>query len=149
MADELSSMRATVIEKSINIEWLANAIISQHYFGRVKIAFVSEVLYDEYCSFALKRRVLLKICPELRGNFEKDLGRINTIRNYFAHCGQQIIEGPDPSGPTRIPDPKNFAKSIDFAGLYKEFCALEKPIVEQLFAVYKGKGGLADGPSVP
>jgi len=141
MAENLTQMRAAVIEKSINIEWLMNATISQHYFGQVKISFLSEFLYDEYCSFALKRRVLLKVCPELKGRFESDLGRINTIRNYFAHCGQQIVEGADPNGPARAPDPKDFTKAIDFAALYKEFGELEKAVLDQLFATFKGKGG--------
>src|SRR5215204_2008170 len=59
---DISTIRSAVIEKSINLEWMMNAIISQHYFGAVKKSFILEVLYDEYCSFALKRRILMKIC---------------------------------------------------------------------------------------
>lgn len=53
--DEISKCRAEVIERFINIEWIINAIISQHYLKRVVVSFILEVLYDEYFSFALKR----------------------------------------------------------------------------------------------
>ena len=54
----LSQMRSEVIEKFINLEMIINAIISQHYFRKVYMPFFFEVLYDEYCSFGLKRRIL-------------------------------------------------------------------------------------------
>ncbi len=56
--DKLSKYRADVIERFINVEWIINAIICQHYFKRVSMPFLLEVLYDEYFSFALKRRIL-------------------------------------------------------------------------------------------
>jgi hypothetical protein len=142
MADTLSLLRAEVIEKSINVEWLLHAIISQHYFGQVRIKFVSEVLYDEYCSFALKRRVVLKICPELQGKAENQLNRLNTIRNYFAHVGQPIVDGPDSKGPSRIPDPRDFSASVDFEELHKEFNKIEGPLVKALAEAFQQKGGV-------
>ena len=45
-------------ERFINIETMINAIISQHYFKKVPLNFYLEVLYDEYFSFALRRRIL-------------------------------------------------------------------------------------------
>src|SRR5258707_9251784 len=110
---DLTKLRSEVIEKSIAIEWVINSIISQHYLGKPRIDFVSEVLYDEYFTFALKRRILLKICPDLRGDFENKLNRANTIRNYFAHVGSpSLIEGSDPNGPARTPDPRDFSRSV-------------------------------------
>ena len=93
MTSDISQLRAEVIEKAINVEWLIHAIISQHFFNAVKLEFVSMVLYDEYCSFALKRRILLKICPKLEGDIEQKINRLASIRNYFAHIGQGFIEG--------------------------------------------------------
>jgi hypothetical protein len=142
MANKTSLLRAEVIEKSINVEWLLHAIISQHYFGQVRINFVSELLYDEYCSFALKRRVVLKICPELKGSVENQLNRLNSIRNYFAHVGQPMIEGPNSKGASRVPDPRDFANSVDFEGLHKEFNNIEGPLVKALVNAYQEKGGV-------
>ena len=139
--EEISLLRAEVIDKSINIEWLINSIISQHFFGKPRIDFVSLVLYDEYCSFALKRRVLIKIKPELAGKTEHAINRLNTIRNYFAHVGQGFIDGPDPNGPSRVPDPRDFSKSVDFAAMSTEFNALEAGLNNQLFSLFKEMGG--------
>lgn len=123
MPDDISLLRSDVIEKTINIEWMIHAIISQHFFGAVKLDFVSTVLYDEYCSFSLKRRILLKICPELAGNCENKINRLNTIRNYFAHVGQGFIDGPDPNGESRVPDPTKFCQGRRFSiaahGIYR------------------------------
>ena len=143
MTDEVSALRAEVIEKTISVEWLIHAIISQHYFGQVRIGFVSEVLYDEYCSFALKRRIVLKVCPTLQGETEQQLNRLNTIRNFFAHVGQSVVDGPDPNGPPRIPSPRDFSKAVDFSALYKEFLSIEGPLVKALFAAYEQKGGVS------
>jgi hypothetical protein len=141
MTNEISQMRSEVIEKAINIEWMINSIICQKYFGYQRIDFISELLYDEYCQFALKRRVLLKICSELTKEFENNLNRLNTIRNYFAHVGPEVIDGPILQGPTRVPDPRDFSKSVDFANLHKEFLELERAISTTLFETFKAKGG--------
>lgn len=144
MPADISRLRSEVIEKSINIEWLIGAVISQHFFGKVIQQFFFDVLYDEYFSFALKRRILLKIRRDLSGEFENALNRLNTIRNYFAHCGQEFVEGPDPkTGTARVPDPRRTDRSLDFEQLYKEFCELEPKTNERLFAVFKEMGGQA------
>ena len=71
--DKLSKYRSEVIEKSINIEWIINAIISQHYLKRVILPFVLEVLYDEYFSFALRRNILKKIIKDIDSQKVEDL----------------------------------------------------------------------------
>jgi len=62
--NNISKYRSEVIERAINIEWIMSAIICQHYFKKVIMPFLLEVLYDEYFSFALKRRILEKIVKD-------------------------------------------------------------------------------------
>ena len=138
---DISDTRALVIEKFIKIEWLVNVIISQHYLGRSDKQFMLEFLYDEYCSFGLKRRVLIKISPALKGKVENDLNRLNTIRNYFAHVGIEIFSPSVPSGPGRVPDPRDHSRSVDFDELHKEFLELERPVVIALANHFQSIGG--------
>jgi hypothetical protein len=138
---EISSMRAEVIEQFINIEWLINAIICQHYIGHPHKEFTLEFLYDEYCSFALKRGVLFKIAPQLKRDIGKHLYRLNTIRNYFAHVGKEIFDASQTGKPGRIPDPRDHKKSVDFAELRDEFLTLARPVVLALANHYQAIGG--------
>jgi hypothetical protein len=130
-----------VIERFINIEWIINAIICQHYFRRLFLPFVLEVLYDEYFSFALKRRILQKIVENLDERKLQDLNRANTIRNYFAHCNQQIVEGPNLSAEGKVIDPRKIDQAIDFEKLHSEFVALAGGVEEYLMSIFKQKGG--------
>jgi hypothetical protein len=142
--ESISKLRSEVIERTINIEWIMNAIISQHYFGKVLLPFVLEFLYDESCTFALKRRVLEKIAPDLEKQKLEKLNRINTIRNYFAHCNQVLIEGSNPTSPSaisKVVDPRKLDKAIDFEKLYTEFMGIVGPVEEHLAEIYKAKGG--------
>ncbi len=86
-SEEISKLRADVIENFIGLEALVDCIIGVHYLGKLSLAFYHEVLYDEYFSFGLKVRVLEKILsPEKEKtaaiHFEK-LRRANNIRNLF------------------------------------------------------------------
>jgi len=124
----LMKLRGLVIEQMINLETIISAIICQHYFNRVRKDFLLDMLYDEYFSFALKRRIFEKIIKKTPSDFNKqhldDLGRLNTIRNYFAHCGLEIISPPTaPSADRkrRFPDPRAIDKELDFESLYAEF----------------------------
>ena len=138
---KISEYRSEVIEKFINIECLMNAIISQHYFKRVVLPFFLEVLYDEYFSFALRRRVLGKIV-KIDAKIIENLNRLNTIRNYFAHCNQEIFEISDKDKKYgKIVDPRNTTKGIDFESLYVEFNTKEKDVAGYLFELYKSLGG--------
>ena len=144
--ETLSKYRAEVIERFINIEWIINAIISQHYFKRVILPFLLEVLYDEYFSFALKRRVLEKIIKNIDSKKVQDLNRLNTIRNYFAHCNQEIFEGPgkpDKIQRGKVIDPRDIKKEIDFESLYSEFMQKVTGVEEYLFKLYQDLGGIA------
>jgi hypothetical protein len=141
---ELSQARAEVIEKFINLEWLINAIISQHYFGKVIRPFVLEVLYDQFCSFGLRRRIVEKIVRDIDAKQIDSLNRLSNIRNYFAHVGPEIFSGPDVPGKGQsgvVPDPRKLDKPVDFTGLYEEFQKLEPGVAEYLFEVYQRLGG--------
>jgi hypothetical protein len=143
--ESISKYRSEVIERTINIEWILNSIISQHYFRKVVLPFVLEFLYDEYCSFALKRRVLEKIVPDIDKQKLQELNRVNTIRNYFAHCNQVLIDGPDPTNPAataKVVDPRKLDKGVDFEKLHEEFIGIAGQVEEYLAKVYVAKGGV-------
>jgi len=140
----LSQARGEVIEKFINLETLINAIISQHYFGKLIQPFFLEVLYDEYCTFGLKRRILTKIVPNIdKGQVDK-LNRLNTIRNYFAHAGPEIFSGagvPNKGQVGVVPDPRKLDRPIDFARLHEEFQEIEPGVAKYLFKLFQELGG--------
>ena len=140
----LSEYRSEVIKKFINCEMIINVIITQHYFKKVMKPFLLEVLYDEYFSFGLKRRILEKIIPNLNNAKIQELNRLNTIRNYFAHCNQEFFEGPEKPKPETkgiVPDPKNVEKGIDFEELYTEFIQKEPEINKYLVKIFTDLGG--------
>lgn len=140
----LSQMRAEVIEKFINLETIINAIISQHYFGKVHKPFFLEVLYDQHCTFGLKRSILEKIIPNLHKTQLQNLHRLSHLRNYFAHTGPEIFEREEilsKGQPGIVPDPRKLDKAIDYSQLYEEFQKLEPAVAEYLFKLYQELGG--------
>lgn len=142
MNKKISEYRSEIIEKFINIEWLINAIICQHYLKKVVYAFLFEVLYDINCSFALKRNILEKIAPK----FSKlaDLNRLNNIRNLFAHCNQQVFEynqKPELWEQGKVLNPKNIEKELNFKELYNEFTQKEGEITKDLAKLFISLGG--------
>lgn len=142
--NNISKYRSEVIEKAINIEWIMSAIICQHYFKKTILPFLLEVLYDEYFSFALKRRILEKIVKDFNKKKLQDLNRLNTIRNYFAHCNQQIFEGsgiPTENERGKVVDPRNLDKAIDFEKLYGEFMNIAAELERYLAGIFIKIGG--------
>lgn len=146
MKSNISEYRSEVIEKFINIETLINAIICHHYFHRVIMSFFLEVLYDEHFNFSLRRNIFEKILKKL-GKYEnnkiQNLHKLNKIRNYFAHCNQEIFRL-DKSGTVKnsgVPDPRKIENYIDFKEKYKEFIQLEPEMSIYLGKVYKEMGG--------
>lgn len=141
--NELSKWRAEVIERAINVEWLINAIICQNYLKKTFKNFLLEVLYDEYFSFALKRRILEKILRQIDNENNKpkidQLNRINIIRNYFAHCNQQFFEIGDDIG--KVPDPRKTNRAINFKILYEEFMSIVGDVELWLSKIFKSIGG--------
>ena len=121
-SEEISKLRADVIQNFIGLEALVDCIIAVHYLGRLSLAFYHEVLYDEYFSFGLKVRVLEKVLsPEGKTaaiHIEK-LRRANNIRNVFAHCGLTRYESK--TGQSYVPNPRKPDEGLDFRALYAEF----------------------------
>jgi len=142
--DKLSEYRSEVIERFINIETIIDAIICQHYFKKMSINFYLEVLYDEYFTFGLKRRILEKIVKNIDSQKVRDLNRLNTIRNYFAHYNQEIIKGTDKTQKGKIIDPRNVEKEINFESLYVDFMQKAGGVEEYLFSLYEHIGGIAE-----
>lgn len=146
---KIIKQRGEIINKFINIEWIINAIISQWYIKKVEKEFVLEVLYDEYFSFSLKRRIIEKIFTERCNSKLKpklkymldSLNRLNSIRNYFAHCTETmtLIN----SDGEYIPDPKNHNKPLNFQSLYDEFMKKEKEVSEYFYDLFISIGGKA------
>ncbi len=140
--DKLSKYRADVIESFINIETIINAIICQRYFKKVTVDFYFEVLYDEYFSFGLKRRILEKIFKDIDSQKLQDLNRLNTIRNYFAHYNQESFEASDKEKKEgKVIDPRNIKSEIDFERLYAEFKSKEGGVEEYLATLHQALGG--------
>jgi len=133
MNESVPILRSKVIESFINLECLVNAIITQHYFKRGYLPFLLEVLYDENCSFALKRNVLLKIVKDFDENIKNDLYRLNTIRNIFAHCGPEISPINESGG--RVPNPRKLEEEINFLKLHDEFMQKESKVIGYLFNI--------------
>ncbi len=138
---KLLEYRGTVIEKSVNIETILSALISLHYFKCLLTNFVLEVLYDEYFSFALKRRIIEKVIPNLDKHMIDDLNRLSTIRNYFAHCGIEFVRKEERDVGGRIYDPRDIKKEIDFEALFKEFIEKEPKVTKYFFDIYREMGG--------
>jgi len=87
---------------------------------------------------------LEKIVPDLDKKKIQNLNRLNTIRNYFAHTGQQIFKGPVPPSEGQVgivPDPRKLDKAIDYTQLYEEFQRMEPAVAEYLFKLYQKLGG--------
>jgi hypothetical protein len=60
----IQQKRGEVIERTINVEMIVDAIICQNCFKHIFAPFLFEVLNDEYVSFGLKIRILEKILPD-------------------------------------------------------------------------------------
>ena len=141
MDKQISEYRSEVIEKSINIEWLINMIISQYYFGKGKKSFIFQFLYDVNCTSSLKRNVLQKIAPEFNGI--ETLNRLSSIRNLFAHCNQEVFDGDNEiKGEIgKVLDPRNTANELDFKSLYQEFIDKSGGLEIELGKLYESLGG--------
>ena len=135
-SNELKNARAKVIEGFIDIEYIIKMIIAQNYFTIVPPKFYFEVLYDEYFSFALSRRILEKIIEE-KELIEK-LNRLNNIRNVFSHTSPFFREGEK----KYAPDPRDTDKDINYKKLYDEFREKAPLVKERLIELLKEKDNI-------
>lgn len=140
MSEEtLRSYRNEIIERCISLELLMSGIISYHYFGKISMSFLLEVLYDENCSFGFKRKIVEKIVPNLDRSRINNLNRIGSIRNYFAHYHPNIIH-PETGDKVAV-DTRHLYRIIDFETLYKEFQRLYPPVSEYLTGILEKISG--------
>jgi len=139
MDEIIRRKRSEVIETAINIEWLIGIIICQHYLHKIDSHFLFEVMYDEYFTMGLKRKILEKIVDKESINIEK-LNRLIRIRNNFAHCGPEITKF-TPQEITFIPDPRNPEKHINFDAEHQEFVIIAKELKLSLMNIFLSKGG--------
>lgn len=137
--DALKEHRGFVLERSVNLEWLINATISQHFFGQVRWDFISTVLYDEYFSFGLKCSVLEKILGDGAKRTVDDLRHLGKIRNHFAHRGPHVST---PSNPTAFaPDPRAVEKPLNFEQLFQDFRDLYPKVEKAIIESFVARGG--------
>lgn len=146
----LTKYRGEVIKRFINIEAIVNLIIAQRYFRKPPGSFILEVLFDEYFSFGLKRRILEKILKKVVANLDnkkiQDLGRLSNIRNTFAHSGIEFIKDSEKAKPGItgiVPDRKTgtLEKPIDFQKQYEEFIEKYREVEKYLRKIYRDLGG--------
>ena len=124
-----------------------NAVISQYYFKMVRLDFLTQVLCDEYFNFALRRNLLKKICPSFGGKVFETLGRLNTIRNLFAHCNLEMFKGPEKPNSNSVGtifNPRNPREELDFKLMHQEFIEKEKAVLQFLIEQYQERGGVLD-----
>lgn len=126
----LRSYRNEVIESSIGPELIMSIIISYHYFDKINMPFLLEVLYDQNCSFAFKRKIVEKIVTDIDNSMMNKLNRIGSIRNYYAHCHPNIIH--PLTGDKVAVDTRHQYRTIDFESLYEEFQRLYPTVKEYL-----------------
>lgn len=138
---QILKFRGEVIELFANIENMIGIIISFHYFKMLNKLFLLEVLYDDNCSFSLKRNILFKIVPDFDDDVRNCLYRMNSIRNIFAHCGLKLMGGPTPDSMIEFfPDPRNPQKNLDFKALRDEFITLLPKVNNYLLKLLEGHG---------
>lgn len=138
---DLAKWRAHVIERSINLEWIVSATISQHYFGAVPLSFLNEVLFDEQFHFGLKCNVLAKVLEPSARQLIDNLRRLGNIRNTFAHCGPHLASPAHPEGFAQ--HPKRLGVPLDFGALFEEFKRLSPRVEQELLSAFRSKGGVA------
>ena len=95
---EVSFLRGIVITKSVDIELLIGALITNYFVLSDKQSkFSNMVLSDPYFSLGLKINILKKILNEIGltsyDGFKKDLEKIQRLRNRLAHSGMFGFDG--------------------------------------------------------
>jgi hypothetical protein len=139
--DQIRAYRGEVIELFSELETIIASIISQHYFGKFHTDFVLNVLYDDQCSFGLKRNILKKIVPDLDDKIRQKLDRLNRTRNIFAHCTLELVKGSSPqSDASFFPNPGKPKESIDFKVLRDSFVTDFPAVNKYLLDILEKKG---------
>jgi len=133
---EVSFLRGVVITKSVDIELLIGALITNYFVLSDKHSKFSEmVLSDPYFSFGLKINILKKILNKIEWNpyngFKDDLDKIQRLRNRFAHSGMFGFDG------NLIYDKGEKPMEIKKAKeMYGEFIPLWAKVIEELNKIF-------------
>jgi len=133
---EVSFLRGIVITKSVDIELLIGALITNYFVLSDKHSKFSEVvLSDPYFSFGLKINILKKILNKINwisyNGFKEDLDKIQRLRNRFAHSGMFGFDGDLIYDKGEKPMEIKKAKEM-----YDEFIPLWANVMEELDKVF-------------
>src|SRR3989344_1594030 len=95
---DISVMRGLVMTEAVNIEAHMGVIITSHFAISNKHSdFSTMVLEDPYFSFGLKVNILKKIIKKIKWEtyreFNKEIYRVEELRNIFAHSIMYGFEG--------------------------------------------------------
>lgn len=143
----ITKVRGQVVEDFVQIETLITTIITNFYVGRqnpFSFMFSLQVLYDENCSFGMKRNILKKIITlthpekeqvkETEREFHK-LHKLNKIRNLFAHCGPDIYFAVQGKGRRITPNPQSPTEPIELDRQYVTYKELYPQVFRWLNAL--------------
>ena len=135
------TLRAQIIEKSINLETIVSCLVTNYFFPKqpLLLRFFHGVMCDAYANTSFKLSVFAKCYPDFPRK-QLDRGRrVFNIRNLFAHCGVEvtILADPDKCG---ILGPKSFDERLDFESLADEFHQNYEPLLSELIELMKSRG---------
>jgi len=94
-ANKLKKLRGEVIHNAIDIEKGIEATIIKYYIKDEKHSeFLMKCMFDEHFSFGLKIKIFKKTFPDepYKGFFD-EIGRLNNLRNIFAHSPMASLNG--------------------------------------------------------
>ena len=95
LTDQARRNKLAVLEGALGVENYLSKMISHFFFSQnndKKVTFDEMIINSEWCSFAVKRKLLIYIINKenlLQGSekekFDKDLHKVMSLRNAFAH----------------------------------------------------------------
>lgn len=128
--NDVSKLRATVIEEMVGIEWVIGSLISHHYLGRPIKAFMLDVVHDPSVPTAAKINMLQK-CSQLSPQAVQQLREMANIRNIFAHVAVTLVEMVDGEELAWTPDPRS-GDPLSFQAKFDRFRELGGAVLSAL-----------------
>lgn len=139
--EQLIKARGEIVQRFVNIEWFVKLNISQHYLGRPDNDFMFKFLSNDQASFGLVRKVFVELMgDEIDQETVSKLGRLNKIRNYFAHLGIKSDGTPERPDAELFLYPGPSGSNIDPQKEYDDFMGLYGPMIDWLRGVSEKKG---------
>lgn len=133
--------RNEVIGRAVNIEFILCGLITAYFFPNKKALnfdFMSKLFNDEGASANYKRSVFMKCYPDTTKAMDKNIRRVFSIRNTFAHIGSFFVERIGASHGHLSPDPKK--GYVDLEALQAELLSLTPDIEAYLFGLLNAAG---------